>query len=213
MEAVDTVLEQRAHTKPWYRGGSLIAAVILHVGLAAAFIIAPRLFAERPKTQEFVAIRIVSQATLGQTEVPPPPPPPAPAAPPPKPEVAAPPPPPEPEKPVPERAVPTDPEKDRNRPVEPPPSRRAASGSRAARYDAARRHQSRFDGGARTSRLTAGKPARDRWARRDLRLRRPRLHVQLLRRADAGAHSRPLGAARARGRHQDGGSLPRPRRR
>jgi protein TonB len=122
VEAVDTVLEQRSRTRPWYRGGSLIGAVILHVGLAAAFIIAPKLFAERPKTQEFVAIRIVSQAALGQIEVPPPPPPAAPP-PPPQPEVAAPPPPPppEPEKREPERTVPTDPEKDRNRPVEPAP--------------------------------------------------------------------------------------------
>jgi TonB family protein len=120
VEAVDTVLEQRARTKPWWRGGSLIGAVILHVGLAAAFIIAPTLFAERPETPEFVSIRIVSQATLGQIEVPPPPPP-APPPPAPEPEVAAPPPPSEPEKPAPERVVPTDPERDRSRPVEPAP--------------------------------------------------------------------------------------------
>ena len=101
MEAVDTVLEQRAVVRPWYRGGSLIGAAILHVGLAAAAIIAPSLFAEPPKTPEFVAIRIVSQATLGQTEVPPPPPPaPPPAQPEPEPVVAAPPPPPPPPEPV-----------------------------------------------------------------------------------------------------------------
>ncbi len=129
VEAVDTVLEQRAHTKPWYRGGSLIGAVILHVGLAAASIIAPRLFAERPKTQEFVAVRIVSQATLGQIEVPPPPPPPAPEPPAPEPEVARRPllRRPSPRSPSRSGAVPTDPEKDRNRPVQAaavPPRRR-----------------------------------------------------------------------------------------
>jgi TonB family protein len=121
VEAVDTVLEQRAVIRPWYRGGSLVGAAILHVGLAAAFIIAPTLFVAKKEKPEFVSVRIVSQATLGQVEVPPPPPPPAPAPPPPpEPEVAAPPPPPPPER-VPERSIPTDPEKDRNRPVEPAP--------------------------------------------------------------------------------------------
>lgn len=113
MEAVATVLEQRARTKPWWRGGSLIGAVILHVGLAAAALIAPTLFADRPTTPEFVNIRIVSQAQLGQTEVPPPPPPPQP-----EPEIAAPAPPPPPER-EPERTVQTDPERDRDRPVLP----------------------------------------------------------------------------------------------
>jgi protein TonB len=121
MEAVDTVLEQRSRSRPWYKGGSLLGAAILHVGLGVMAVLSPKLFAERPKPPEFVNIRIVSQATLGQTEVPPPPPPPAPAPPPPQPEVAAPPPPPaEPERP-PERTAPADPERDRNRPVQPPP--------------------------------------------------------------------------------------------
>ena len=84
MEAVDRVLEQRSHARPWYRGGSLIGAVILHAGLATAAIVAPTLFAERPKTPEFVSVQIVPAAALGQIEVPPPPPPapekPAPAA-------------------------------------------------------------------------------------------------------------------------------------
>jgi TonB family protein len=75
VEALDRVLKQRSVTRPWYRGGSLIGAIVLHVGLVAAALIAPMLFAERPQQQEFVSVQIVPAAALGQVEVPPPPPP------------------------------------------------------------------------------------------------------------------------------------------
>ena len=120
MEAADTVLEQRAIVRPWYRGGSLIGAAILHVGIAAAAVIGPSLFEKEPEKEEFVAIRIVSQAALGQIQVPPPPPPPAPEQKPAPVEEAPAPPPPEPPKPQ-ERTVPADPEKDSKRPVQPAP--------------------------------------------------------------------------------------------
>jgi protein TonB len=119
VEAADTVLEQRAQIRPWYRGGSLLWAAVLHVGVAVAAVIAPSLFEKEPEKQDFVAVRIVSQAALGQIAVPPPPPPPAPERPAPVEEPPPPaPPPPEPVK-QPERVIPTDPEKDRNRPVQP----------------------------------------------------------------------------------------------
>jgi periplasmic protein TonB len=119
LEALDQVLKRRSRAKPWYRGGSLIGAIVLHIGLVAAAIVAPRLFAgERPETPEFVSIQIVPAAALGQIEVPPPPPPAAPPAPAIE---EAPPPAPAPE-PEPERPVSTkerDPE--RKTPVEPAP--------------------------------------------------------------------------------------------
>ncbi|HVR28163.1 MAG TPA: TonB family protein [Thermoanaerobaculia bacterium] len=120
MEAIDRVLKQRSVTRPWYRGGSLIAAIVLHVGLVAAALIAPSLFAERPRPQQFVSIQIVPAAALGQIEVPPPPPPAARAAPEPPP--PAPPPPPPPPAVEPEPAPRRDPERERTtRPqVEPP---------------------------------------------------------------------------------------------
>jgi len=87
VEALDRVLKQRSTTRPWYRGGSLVAAAVLHVVIAVAAVVAPSLFAEKPRRQEFVSIQIVPAAALGQIQVPPPPPPaperPAPAAPPP----------------------------------------------------------------------------------------------------------------------------------
>jgi protein TonB len=116
VEALDRVLSERSRVRPWYRGGSLIGAVVLHVGLVAAAIVAPALFDERTEAQEFVTVQIVPAAALGQIEVPPPPPP---AAPPAEPEVA-PPTPPEPE-PEPERPAAAKPDPDRNRPAEPPP--------------------------------------------------------------------------------------------
>jgi TonB family protein len=75
VEALDRVLKQRSVTRPWYRGGSLLGAIVLHVGLVAAALIAPTLFADRPQQQEFVSVQIVPAAALGQIEVPPPPPP------------------------------------------------------------------------------------------------------------------------------------------
>ena len=123
MEALDRVLKERSRGKPWYRGGSLIGALILHVGLAAAAIVAPTLFAERPKTQEFVTVQIVPAAALGQIAVPPPPPPAAEPVP-----EEAPPPPPEPEpEPEPERPA-TSPstDTDRKTPIEPAPPQSAA---------------------------------------------------------------------------------------
>jgi len=117
VEAVDSVLEQRARSKPWWRGPSLVGALVLHLGLAAAAVFSPKIFAERPKPQEFVTVQIVPAAALGQIEVPPPPPPAQPET---KPVTAPPPPPPKPEpEPVKERAAPS--ERDRKPPVEPAP--------------------------------------------------------------------------------------------
>lgn len=121
MEALDRILEQRAATRPWYRGGPLAGAVILHIGLVLAAILAPRLFADRPQPQQFVSVQIVPAATLGQIAVPPPPPPARPQR---EPEAAPPPRAPEPE-PEPERSVrSSEPAPDRKPPVDsaPPPS-------------------------------------------------------------------------------------------
>ena len=125
MEALDRVLEERSHTRPWYRGGSLIAAVVLHVIVFAAAIVAPSLFAERPQPQEFVSIQIVPAAALGQIQVPPPPPP--------APEPAAPPAPtaPEPE-PEPREAPAPAPERERERPPAPVPAVPADTAPRPA---------------------------------------------------------------------------------
>jgi TonB family protein len=131
VEALDRVLQQRSVTRPWYRGSSLILALVLHVGIAGAAIIAPALFEERKPPPEFVAIRIVPAAALGQIEVPPPPPPAAAPAPPPPPAAAPPPPPPEPEpEPPPARAperAPAAPDRPTRsaepaEPAEPPPA-------------------------------------------------------------------------------------------
>ena len=122
MEALDRVLSERSRGRPWYRGSSLIGAVVLHVGLVAAALLAPRLFAERPATPEFVSVQIVPAAALGQIEVPPPPPP---AAPPSEPEVVPPaPPPPEPE-PEPEPPPASSQRDAESKPVEPTTPRTA----------------------------------------------------------------------------------------
>jgi protein TonB len=111
VEAVDRVLIQRSAGRPWYRGGSLIGTVALHLALAAAALIAPTLFADRPQNEEFVTVQIVPAAALGQIRVPPPPPPAPPrAAPEPPPE----PPPPEPETEPEQPAVVTQPDRDRD---------------------------------------------------------------------------------------------------
>jgi TonB family protein len=122
VEALDRVLQQRLVSRPWYRGGSLVAAILLHVGLVAAAVIAPRLFAERPRPQEFVSIQIVPAAALGQIEVPPPPPPAVESAPEPVPAEPEPAEEPEPEPPPPapaEREPPRRPDRDADAPALP----------------------------------------------------------------------------------------------
>jgi protein TonB len=115
VEELDQIFAKRAASRPWYRGGTLIGAVLVHVVLAGAAFLSPRLFADRHEPPEFVAVSIVPAAALGQI------------APPPEPEPAAPPPREEPE-PIPEpepepEPEPPPPPKPDPRPRTPPPER------------------------------------------------------------------------------------------
>ncbi|MEE2776277.1 MAG: TonB family protein [Acidobacteriota bacterium] len=66
MEGLNQILTRRLVSKPWYKGGSVIAAIAVHLALVTGAFVAPRLFAERPVTEEYVAVTIVPAASLGQ---------------------------------------------------------------------------------------------------------------------------------------------------
>lgn len=129
MPTVDQVLaSRRRQGRPRLRGG-LIAALVLHLGLAAAVVVVPELGGEEPEPMEFVKVRVVPAAALGSTR----PEPPKPEPPEPEPEPEPPPPEPEPEpKPEPPEPEPT-PAPRETRPAprepEPPPPPRQREGS------------------------------------------------------------------------------------
>lgn len=76
MESLEELLERRAHRSvPWYRRGSILGAIVIHVAVVLAALMAPTLLADKAPPREFVSIRIVPAAALGQRAAPPPAPP------------------------------------------------------------------------------------------------------------------------------------------
>lgn len=98
MDSLDQLFARRKVWAPWYRGRNLVGAVLVHVIFVVAAVVAPKLLAEKPQPLDFVPVRIVPAATLGQIA-----PPPAPAPRPPEPVEA---PPEEETKPAPVEAAP-----------------------------------------------------------------------------------------------------------
>jgi TonB family protein len=74
MGAVDEVLAERRRLASRRSRAGLFVSTILHVALAAAVIVAPRLSAERPRPIEYVAVTILPVQALGAPPSPSPPP-------------------------------------------------------------------------------------------------------------------------------------------
>jgi periplasmic protein TonB len=104
--AVDDVLSERRRRERRSGAASLVAAAALHLAVAGAVFLAPRLRAAPRELPEYVAVRIVPAQALGVEKPPPPRPEPAPPRPPPaepEPPAPEPPPPAEPAMPPPEK--------------------------------------------------------------------------------------------------------------
>ncbi|MDX1384457.1 MAG: hypothetical protein R3190_12470, partial [Thermoanaerobaculia bacterium] len=59
MEPLDAILKKRHAGPRWYRIGSVVIALAIHVLLGAAALVAPEIFAEKSEPLEFVAVTVV----------------------------------------------------------------------------------------------------------------------------------------------------------
>ena len=134
-DAVERILDRRRRQHLGrLRGGGLAGAVLLHVALAAAAFVVPRLGAEEREPMEFVSVRIVPAQALGTPQPPAPRPEPAPLKPEPEAEEQEPEPEPEEEEaelPAPEPEAP-EPEPKRSEPARPQPPAQQPSRSEPA---------------------------------------------------------------------------------